>query len=173
MRVSRASIARADGRRVSIAVTPNEAAQEAQDARDLLAEYNARVGEQFDLAAQPSSETCQFCSCIPFCEAFWRESAPDWAPDCGTHIEGRITSIEASTVQGMRLVTLRIDGQRGTLGAGDTFVEQVPEAWMTADGSAAPTPGDLIRVIYGRLATDAPPHVIRVDRVSTAVWTAS
>ena len=110
---------------------------------------------------------------MPFCEAFWRASTPAWAEQCGTHVEGRVTSVETSTVQGMRLVTLRLDAHRGTLESGESFVEQVPEAWMTADGSGAPSQGDLVRVIYGRVATEAPPHVIRVDRVSTAVWTVS
>lgn len=173
VRISRGVIARADGRRAAIAVSEHEAAAEGQQARQHLAEYNARAGEQFDVAAQPSAQNCQFCPCIPFCEAFWRASAAEWAGDCGTHVEGRVTNVETSTVQGMRLVTLRIDGQRGTLPPGEAFVEQVPEAWMTADGSDRPSQGDLVRVILGRSATDSTPHVVRVDRVSTSIWTVS
>ena len=44
MRISRAVIARADGRRASIDVTPEQAAQEGRQARELLAEYNSRAG---------------------------------------------------------------------------------------------------------------------------------
>lgn len=171
MRISRAVIARADGRRASIDVTPEQAAREGLQARELLAEYNSRAGEQFDLAAQPSPESCQFCPCIPFCNAFWRAASPDWAERCGIHIEGRVDGSEASTVQGLTLVTLRVDGRRGTVPAGETFVEQVPEAWMTADGSERPRTGDTARIVYGRMVTEAPPHVIRVDRVATSVWT--
>lgn len=173
LRVSRAAIARADGRRASIAVTANEAELEGRQARELLAEYNARVGEQFDVAAQPSADNCQFCPCIPLCEAFWRASTSAWSEQCGSHLEGRVAAVEASTVQGMRLVTLRIDGQRGTLPPGESFVEQVPEAWITADGSRPPSEGNTLRVVYGRAVTDASPHVIRVDRVATSVWTVS
>jgi hypothetical protein len=71
----------------------------------------------------------------------------------------------------MKLVTLRLDAQRGTVAAGETFVEQIPEAWITADGADVPSEGDVVRVVDGRLAVDAPPRVIRVDRTSTSVWT--
>src|SRR6202022_2618289 len=114
-------IARADGRRASISVSPEDAAAEGRQARELLTEYNSRAGEQFDVAAQPSPENCQFCPCIPFCEAFWRSASSDWSERCGIHVEGQVRSVEASTVQGVSVVTLQLDARRGTVSAGDMY----------------------------------------------------
>lgn len=169
--VSRAVIARADGHRALLEVSEEDAEAEGRRARELLAEYNAAAGKGFDEIAQPSPENCSFCPCIPFCEAFWRSTSPNWAEQCGVHLEGRVLSVDESTLQGMKLVTLRLNAQRGTVGAGDTFVEQIPEVWITADGANVPRDGDVVRVVHGRLASDAPPQVIRVDRATTSVWT--
>ena len=169
--VSRAIIARADGHRASLDVSKEEAKAESRRARELLAQYNSSVGKAFDEVAQPSPESCGFCPCIPFCEAFWRAASPAWAEQCGVHLEGRVSSVHESTVQGVKLVTLQMYTQRGTVGAGDTFVEQIPEGWITADGADVPLDGDVVRVVHGRLAEGAPPQVIRVDRTSTSVWT--
>ena len=136
----------------------------------MLAQYNGSAGSAFDEAAQ-SAENCSFCPCIPFCETFWRTASPAWAEQCGVHLEGRVSSVDESTLQGMKLVTLRMDVQRGTVGADDTFVEQIPEAWITADGADVPRAGSVVRVVHGRLAGDAPPQMIRVDRTTTSVWT--
>ncbi len=171
--VSRAVIARADGRRASIDVSKEEAEAEGRRARELLAEYNSSAGEAFEKAARPSPENCSFCPCIPFCEAFWRTASPAWAEQCGVHLEGPVSAVEESTIQGMKLMTLRVEVQRGTVDAGDTFVEQIPEVWATADGADPPCEGNVVRVVHGRLAADAPPQVIRVDRTATSVWTAA
>lgn len=168
--ISRAVIARSNGQRTSINISREEAAEEGRRAREVLAEYNSRAGEPFDIAAQPSVENCQFCPCIPFCDGFWRSAAPDWAERCGTHVEGRIGAIEVSTVQGLNLVTLRVDAERGTVPTGEMYVEQVPEAWTNADGSDRPREGEIVRVVYGRIVSDAPPQVMRVDRTATSVW---
>ena len=169
--VSTAVIARADGHRASLDVSKEDAEAEGRRARELLAQYNGSAGSAFDEVAQPSPENCSFCPCIPFCEAFWRTASPAWAEQCGVHLEGRVSSVAESTLQGMRLVTLQMDAQRGTVGAGDTFVEQIPEVWITADGADVPREGGIVRVVHGRLAGDAPPQVIRVDRTTTSVWT--
>ncbi len=169
--ISRAVISRADGRRVSIDVSPEEATEEGRQAREVLAEYNSRAGEHFDVAAQPSLENCRFCPCIPFCDGFWRAASSDWAERCGVHLEGRVGGVEASTVQGLSLVTLGVDARRGTVPAGETFVEQIPETWTNADGCDRPREGDIVRIVYGRIVTETAPHVIRVDRVATAIWT--
>jgi len=171
MRISRAVIARADGRRASVDVTPEQAAQEGRQARELLAEYNSRAGERFDLAAQPSPENCEFCPCMAFCDAFWRAASSDWSERCGIHIEGGVEDVEASTVQGVTLVTFQVDGRKGTVPPGKVFVEQVPEAWIRADGSDRPRKGDTVRIVYGRIVTETPPHVVRVDRAATSLWT--
>jgi RecB family exonuclease len=169
--VSRAVVARADGQRASIEVSRDDAEAEGRRARELLVQYNRTAGSAFDEAAQPSPENCGFCPCIPFCEAFWRTASPAWAEQCGAHLEGRISSVEESTVQGMKLLTLRVDVQRGTVRAGETFVEQIPESWITADGTDSPLEGDVVRVVHGRLGGDTPTQVIRVDRTATSVWT--
>jgi len=171
--VSRAVIARADGRRAVIDVSKEEADAEGRRARELLAEYNSSAGSSFDNAARPSPENCCFCPCIPFCDVFWRAASPAWEEQCGVHLEGRVRSVEQSTMQGIKLMTLRVEVERGTVSAGETFVEQIPEAWTTADGANAPREGDTMRVVHGRLAEDAPPQVVRVDRTATSVWTAA
>jgi hypothetical protein len=168
--VSRAIVARADGHRASIDVSKQDADGEGRTARGLLAQYNNTVGGAFDESAQPSPENCSFCPCIPFCEAFWRTASPAWAEQCGVHLEGTVSSVDESTVQGMKLTTLRVEVQRGTVGSGDTFVEQIPNAWITADGTDAPRQGDAVRVVNGKLESEAPPQVIRVNRTATSVW---
>jgi len=168
--VSRAIVARADGHRASIDVSKEDADGEGRTARGLLAQYNNTVGGAFDESAQPSPENCSFCPCIPFCEAFWRTASPAWAEQCGVHLEGTVSSVDESTVQGMKLTTLRVEVQRGTVGSGDTFVEQIPNAWITADGTDAPRQGDAVRVVNGKLESEAPPQVIRVNRTATSVW---
>ncbi len=170
--ISRAVIARADGHRAFLEVSKEDAEAEGRRARELLAQYNATAGRAFDEIAQPSPENCSFCPCIPFCGAFWRAATPEWAEQCGAHLEGRVTSIDESIVQGTKLVTLQMNVQRGTIGAGDTFVEQVPEVWITADGADMPHEGDIVRIVHGRILTsDPPPQIVRVDRASTTLWT--
>jgi hypothetical protein len=168
--ISRAVIARSNGQRTSIDISPKEAAEEGRRAREVLAEYNSRVGEPFDVAAQPSAENCQFCPCIPFCEGFWRSANPTWVEQCGTHIEGRILAVETSGVQELNLVTLEMNVQRGTFQTADMYVEQIPQVWINADGSDQPRQGDVVRVLYGRIVSDTPPQVMRVDRMATSVW---
>lgn len=170
--VSRAVVARADGRRASIEVSREEADAEGHSARELLAQYNAAAGVTFNDAAQPSPASCRFCPCIPFCEAFWRAASPTWEDQCGVHLEGRVAAIEESTVQGMKLMTLRVQVQRGTVASGEAFVEQIPEAWTTADGSNPPREGAVVRVVHARRGGDDAPPVIRADRTATSVWTA-
>jgi hypothetical protein len=169
--VSRAVVARPDGRCASIDVSREEANAEGRRARDLLAKYNSGAGVAFSEAAQPSPESCRFCPCIPLCEAFWRAASPTWEDQCGVQLEGHVAAVEESTVQGMKLMTLRVQVQRGTVAAGEAFVEQIPEAWTTADGSNPPREGAVVRIVHARRAGDDVPPVIRVDRTATSVWT--
>jgi len=171
--VSRAVVARADGRRAVIDVSKEEADAEGRKARGLLAQYNAAAGVAFNKVAQPSPDTCRFCPCIPFCEIFWQVASPSWEEQCGVHVEGHITAVEASTLQGMKLITLRVGVQRGTLSAGEAFVEQIPEAWTTADGSSPPREGVVVRIVHARRAGGDVPLVIRADRTATSVWSAT
>ncbi len=170
--VSRAVIARADGRRAAIDVLKEEGDAEGQNARALLAQYNARAGTAFEEAAQASPEGCRFCPCIAFCEAFWQAASPSWSEHCGVHLEGEVESVDEATVQGMRLMTLRVRVRRGTVAAEEALVEQLPVAWTTCDGSSAPQKGDVLRILHAYRAGEDSPALIRVDRTATSVWTA-
>lgn len=169
--VSRGVIVRPGGRRAVAEVTKAQAEAEGHQARALLDQFNQAAGRTFDAIAQPSTEACQFCACIPFCEAFWREAAPAWLEDCGTHVEGRITAITESQVQGVRLLTFGLEVNRGTLDAARAFVEQVPESWMTVGGCPPPRIGEIQRVVHGRATSAGVASVIRVDRTITSLWT--
>jgi len=169
--VSHAVVVRPDGRRVSIDVSSQEADEEGRKARELLAAYNSAAGTTFNDAAQPSVEACQFCPCIPFCEAFWKASLPAWEERCGVHLEGHIAAVEESILQGIKLITLRVLVQRGTVAAGEVFVEQIPEPWATADGAIPPREGAMVRIVHAHRMGDDVPLMIRVDRIATSVWT--
>lgn len=168
---SRAVIVRADGRRPSMDVSRAEADEEGRKARELLAQYNAEAGVAFQEAAQASSEGCRFCPCIPFCEAFWETAASSWSEHCGVHLEGEVVSVDEATVQGVRLMTLRVRVRRGTVVAEEAHVEQVPVAWTTCDGSSAPQNGDVLRIVHAHGSGEGSPALIRVDRTATSVWT--
>ncbi len=163
-------IRRSDGRRATIAISQEDAATEGRAARQMLAQFNAAAGSAFTSAARPACGTCTYCPCIPLCEAFWASATPGWVESCGVHVEGTVRSIDESIVQGIRLKTFRISATRGTIQPGDAFVEQVPEAWVTADGAAAPAVGDLIRVAFARADTSGNVTSIRIDRISTSIW---
>jgi RecB family exonuclease len=170
--VSRGVIVRPGGRRAETEVTKSQADGEGRQARELLEQFNQAAGRSFEGVADPSAETCKFCSCIPFCEAFWRAAAPSWLDDCGTHIEGRISGITESRIQGIPVLTLDLEITRGTVDGASGFVEQLPESWITIGGQARPAVGEVLRVVHGRtVSPGAPPVVIRVDRALTSVWT--
>jgi hypothetical protein len=77
-----------------------------------------------------------------------------------------------SVVQGVALLTLKMTVERGTAARGRAVVQQVPEAWTTADGGPAPAPGDLLRLVNCRLSDTAGPEaLLRADRLATALWT--
>jgi len=169
--IARGVIARANGIRSTIAISREQAAREGQRARDILNDYNSRAGEPFEAAAQPSAQACRFCPCIPFCEAFWRSARPEWADDCGVHAEGIIHDIETTSIQGVGLTTVRIDLTRGTVASGHVHIEQMPNSWIEADGTGPLRAGETVRIVYGRVASESPSRVLRVDRVATSIWT--
>jgi RecB family exonuclease len=171
--ISKGVIVRPGGQRAEAEVTQSQAEAEGTQARELLAHFNQIAGRPFEAVASPSAETCKFCSCIPFCEPFWRAADPAWSDDCGTHVEGRIFGITESQVQGIPVLTFGLDVNRGTIAAATAFVEQVPESWTTIGGHPRPRIGELLRIVHGRgISLDAPCVVIRVDRALTSVWTA-
>lgn len=170
--VSRGVIVRPGGRRAETEVTKSQADAEGREARQLLQQFNQVAGTPFEAVAEPAAETCKFCSCIPFCEAFWRAAAPTWSDDCGTHVEGRISGITESLIQGIPVLTLDLEITRGTMDGASAFIEQLPESWTTIGGQSRPALGEVIRIVHGRaVSPGAPPIVIRVDRALTSVWT--
>jgi hypothetical protein len=165
-------IIRPDGRRLNMAVTPAEAQKEAAAAKEVLRSLNSAVaaGETFADLANPAAATCRMCPCVPFCEPFWQTADISWAADAGVQIEGLVTKVEQSTLQGTDLVSLTLDVQRGTAPIGSCTVEQIPASWLLACGSMLPNVGDRVRVTGGRMI-DLDSRTVRVDRVATAVWT--
>lgn len=169
--VSRGTIVRGNGETATIEILPTTADAEAGRAREALAEYNASVdGRSFYDVARPAPDNCRMCPCLPMCERFWEASDPTWQEGCGIHVEGTVVAVEHGLHQSTPLVSLRVDGLRGTLGAATVAVEQVPLAWPTADGDRAPEIGDLVRVVDARLTSPEEPIVVRADRIMTALW---
>jgi hypothetical protein len=169
--VQRGVIVRPGGRRAEVAVTRPEADAEGLQAREALAQFNRTAGHPFAAVAEPSTDACRFCPCIPFCEPFWRDAVPAWLEDCGTHIEGLITVITESQVQNIPVLTFDLQVRHGTVGAARAFVEQVPESWTTTGGCPRPVIGNILRIVHGRATSSDSSPVIRVDRALTAVWT--
>lgn len=171
--VDKGVIVRGDGRRGEIAVSQAEAGAEADRAREQLSKLNAAVagGASFRDLASPSSKNCAFCPCIPFCESFWAAAQPEWAADCGPHIEGNVAEAETRQIHGVSLTTLVLSRRAGTLPAQSASVEQIPSEWMRVDGSNPPCVGEAVRVVHGRLMeANECAVVVRVDKALTAVW---
>ena len=167
------AVVRGDGQRCEIAISPAEAAAEANSATNQLDRLNsaASVRASFRDVASPSPSNCSSCPCLPFCGPFWSEAGPDWAVDGGAHVEGSIAEIDSQQIQGISLTTLVLAKQAGTVSAKQVSIEQIPTAWLTTDGLDLPRIGDAIRVVHGRQTkTDKDGAVIRVDKALTAVW---
>ena len=171
--IEKGVIARGDGRGCEIEISQAEAETEADHAREQLGKFNAAVGRGaiFPDLATPSSKNCSFCPCIPFCESFWATAQPDWAADCGIHIEGDIAEVESRQIQGVSLTTLVLSRRAGTIAGQSASVEQIPDEWMMIDGLNLPRIGDAVRIVHGRqIGEDMDAAVVRVDKTSTAVW---
>jgi hypothetical protein len=99
---------------------------------------------------------------------------PGWADECGVHVEGVLKEVIATTVEGVPLVTLRIERQRGTLSSESACIEQIPQKWLTLEGATIPKVGDILRVVHAR-QSDAEQEVagLRVDKALTSLWTVS
>lgn len=170
--LKRGVVVRADGRRVALDVSEADAATEGQESREALRSFNAEAAKGFKRLAEPSPETCRYCPCIPFCEAFWETAAADWADQCGTHVEGTVFSVSRAVVQNTALITLELAMTRGTAPPGTAVVQQLPEKWACGDGTPPPQAGDIVRVVNCRAADEADGvSVIRPDRLTTAFWT--
>ncbi len=171
--VSTGAVVRGDGQRCEFAISPAEAEAEADCAKKQLGRFNAAVSEgaSFRDLASPSPGNCSFCPCLPFCGPFWTEAQPEWATDCGSHVEGNIAEIESRQVQGVSLTTLVLSRQAGTVFGQRVSIEQIPSKWMRMDDMDLPDVGDAVRVVHGRqMKTDRDAPLIRVDKAWTAVW---
>lgn len=169
--ISRGTIVRADGETATIDIEATAAAAEADYARATLQAFNEAASDgTFSEIAQPAADVCRMCPCVPLCESFWHAANPAWQEDCGVHIEGTVLDVEQTLVQGVALVSMRVDVSRGTVEQAVVAVEQVPLAWVTADGDRVPEVGDIVRVVEGRMISTDDQPVIRADRVMTAVW---
>jgi len=171
--VSKGAIVRGDGRRIEIDIPKSAADAEASRARAQLQAINAAgdAGKSFEDLASPSPTNCSMCSCIPLCDAFWRDSKPEWAESCGVHVEGRVTELNRTTIQDFRLVTLDVEVSRGTADCASVSLEQVPESWLTIRGSALPSVGDVVRLVHIRQSTsEAGVTIMRADKALTSVW---
>ena len=164
--IGRGEIERADRVRVAIDIPQRDAEVEGRRARETLDEYRRHVNRPFADAASPSADTCRYCPCIPFCPAFWQKSTPDWAADCGTHLEGTVESLDGDS-----LLSLQVNVSRGTTGPGSVAVTRLSRNWLAVGQVEIPRPGDLVRVTDARPTGDTTSlSVIRADRETTAVW---
>jgi hypothetical protein len=161
-------IERGDRTRLQLPISHDDAVEEGRRAEDALDSFNTLAGSKFEDVASPSRENCRFCPCIPFCEAFWSRSDPEWSPECGIHIEGVVASVD----EGEELLSIHLQVTRGTGRQGDAVVTRLSKDWLVFDGSQVPPDGHTIRITDATYVADsANPAVFRADRLATAVWT--
>jgi len=103
------------------------------------------------------------------CGSFWQAADPTWQDDCGVHLQGAVTRVQAVTVQEVPILTLEVAPTGGTIMAGSVAVEQIPTSWVTADGDRPPDVQDFIRLIDARVVSEDP-AVVRADRIMTSAW---
>lgn len=165
--VRRGIIERADRARVEVQISAAEAAEEGRHALAVLDKYNGHIGAAFNAGAKPSPQACRFCPCIPFCNAFWELAEVGWASECGTHLEGKV-----ETVDGDALISVHLNVVRGTGLKGSAVVTRLSREWLTFDGSSAPSPGQTVRITDAAYVGEtSSPSIFRADRVTTTVWT--
>jgi hypothetical protein len=161
-------IERGDRTKLQLRISRDDAIEEGRRAKDALDSFNSRAGSKFEDVASPSRENCRFCPCIPFCEAFWSKSDPDWSPECGTHIEGVVASVD----EGEELLSIHLQVTRGTGRQGDAVVTRLSKDWLVFDASQVPSDGHTIRITDATYVADTTnPAIFRADRIATAVWT--
>jgi hypothetical protein len=170
--ITKASIVRGDAAEVTISVTASEAAAEAEAAKQMLNDFNRAVatGQSFEEIATPS-HGCANCPCIPFCERFWEEAAPDWEEACGTNVEGTVTGVQDSNIAGTKLKTLVLDSGRGTGPRGRLVAEQIPLSWLSI-GTSIPAIGSKVRIVLAaRSGVEPERRTLHVDRFkATTIW---
>jgi len=171
--VTGGKIVRSNGQEAIIRISEEEAESEASIARGILRAYNTAAGlaESFVDLATPSKDNCQFCPCIPFCDAFWRESAPWWQDLTGANVEGEVSAIQRS-VHELPVLTLTLSNVIGTVEASNSeiILEQLPQQWLSLTSESLPTLGERVRVVDARKTATETPVIIRADRGGTTVW---
>ena len=166
IQVTKGVIERTDRDRVELAISSEDAAQEAARALEVLDGYNERVGSSAVDAATPSPEACRYCPFIPLCEAFWATADASWGVECGIHVEGKVTGLS-----GDALLSIEMDVVKGSADRGASVVTRLSRDWLTFQGEDVPEVGDTVRVTgTGHVAESSDPAVFRADRATAAVW---
>lgn len=171
--VSIGVIARANGRRLTVAISPIESRAEARRAEETRVDLNTAIrdGEGFNDLARPSGAGCRMCACMSFCERFWESAETSWADSCGVQLQGIIRAVAHSTLQGLRVASLCVEARGGTVPMGTYTIEQVPVDWLLAGAAELPRVGDAIRILDGR-RPDPSAMIVRADRTATTIWSA-
>lgn len=172
IQISKGTIVRTDNH-ATVSISDEDAQTEGDAARALLTELNTEASSQtFQEMAQPSPENCQNCSCIPLCEAFWEQATPEWANECGTHLEAKVIQTPIpSTDSDYDVITIEADVIRGTCSPMQITIQQIPKNWLVLDGENIPALGDTIRLIDGKSVDVDNSSVVKIDKFATTIWT--
>jgi CRISPR/Cas system-associated exonuclease Cas4 (RecB family) len=177
IQISKGIIIRGNNQHVALTITDKEAQQEGNTARVLLSKLNAAADHQtFKEIAEPSPKNCKGCSCIPLCEAFWEQATPEWANECGLHLEAEVIKTPSiSTNSTAKVITLETNAIRGTFPLGQTTIQKIPENWLISNGENIPEVGNIVRLINGdeKVTNSNSASVIGVNKFSTSIWNAS
>jgi CRISPR/Cas system-associated exonuclease Cas4 (RecB family) len=172
IQISQGIIIRGNNQHATLMIAHEDAQQEGDAARELLAELNTAATHQtFKEMAEPSPENCKGCSCIPLCEAFWEQATPEWVSECGLHLEAEIIRPpSSSTNPASKVITLETNAIRGTFPPSQVIIQKIPETWVTLDGENIPEVGDVIRFINGKNTSSSVLSTIGIDKVLTSIW---
>ena len=163
-------IVRADGRRASCSLPADAAAEIADEARTLLASFSAGIaaGLSPDALAAPSPSACTFCSFRALCPSFWREAAPAWSAEVGSHAQMLVEDVrEAGTPRAPSVVV------RGQVTGGSVTpsaaTAHFPLGLITTPDGPAATAGSQLRLLHVREETETGTRLLP-DRERGFVW---
>jgi CRISPR/Cas system-associated exonuclease Cas4 (RecB family) len=172
IQISKGIIVRGNNQRATLTISDEDARKEGAAARVLLAELNAAAAHQtFKEMAEPSPENCKGCSCIPLCEAFWEQATPEWANECGLHLEAEVIEPPSPSINSTsKVITLETNAIRGTVSPAQVTIQQIPENWLMLDGENIPEIGDIVRLIDAKFINYDSSSVVGIDKFSTSIW---
>lgn len=172
IQISQGIIVRGNNQHATLTISNEDARTEGTAARVLLAELNAAAARQtFKEMAEPSSENCKGCSCIPLCEAFWEQATPEWANECGLHLEAEVVEPPSPSINSAsKVITLETNAIRGTFSHAQVTIQQIPENWLMLDGENIPEVGNIIRLIHAKIPSSDNFLVIGINKISTSIW---